>query len=256
MTRTGDRLVGKVAIVTGSGQGVGRGIALAMAHEGATIVVADVSLESGADVARAVEECGSPSQFARCDVTRAEDAASLVDGTIDRFGRIDVLVNNAVLRFRGVALVDTTEDDMLTMWACGPGATLRLMQLCFPIMRDAGGGSVVNIASRAGIDGNAMMGPYAAAKEGVRALTRVAAREWGPHHVRVNSLVPYANSPAYVEFSALRPDYVHERNALLPLQRVGDCEHDIGPAAVFLASDDSAYITGHTLMVDGGSCTF
>ncbi len=141
-------------------------------------------------------------------------------------------------------------------WLTGPRATLRFMQACYPGMKANGGGKIINIGSRAGVDGSATMGRYAAVKEAIRALTRVAAREWGQDHINVNTIAPYANSPAEVEFARTNPEYMEERHGTLPLGRVGDCEADLGRSAVLPASVDADYITGHTLMVDGGSRRF
>jgi NAD(P)-dependent dehydrogenase (short-subunit alcohol dehydrogenase family) len=119
-----------------------------------------------------------------------------------------------------------------------------------------GGGSIINLASGAGTQGLPGEGPYAAAKEGVRGLSRVAANEWGPEGIRVNVICPFANSPGMVAWSKIDPKGYEATLRQIPLRRVGDCEEDIGRAAVFLASDDSAYVTGQTLMVDGGMGVF
>jgi NAD(P)-dependent dehydrogenase (short-subunit alcohol dehydrogenase family) len=250
------RLRGKVAIVTGSAQGIGRGIALAFASEGTNVVVADINEKGGHGVVAEVYQRGAEAMFVRCDVGEKADIDATVRRATEAWSTIDILVNNAIQTWGGKLLVDVTDEEMDIGSLTGPKATLRFMQACYPVMKANGGGKIINIGSRAGIDGSATMGPYAAAKEAIRALTRVAAREWGHDHINVNTIVPYANSPAQVEFAKTNPEYMKERHGNLPLARVGDCEADIGRSAVFLASGDADYITGHTLMVDGGSCRF
>jgi NAD(P)-dependent dehydrogenase (short-subunit alcohol dehydrogenase family) len=250
------RLQGKVAIVTGGAQGVGRGIALAFASEGALVVIADINEVTGERTAAEVSERGPAATYVKCDVTERADVERTVRTTWADRSSVDILVNNAIRAWPGLPLEEVIDEHMDVLWKTGPRATLLFMQECFPIMRDGGGGKIINLGSRAGIDGAATMGPYAASKEAIRALTRVAAREWGKYGIYVNTLVPFANSPAQIEFSEHNPEYMRRRLETLALGRVGDIEADVGRAATFLAGSDSDYISGHTLMVDGGSCTF
>jgi NAD(P)-dependent dehydrogenase (short-subunit alcohol dehydrogenase family) len=138
-------------------------------------------------------------------------------------------------------------------WRSAALGTLYFMQACFAPMRDHGGGKILNIGSGSALDGDAGAASYVAAKEAVRALTRVAAREWGPHGIHVNTLCPFARTPRWEAFAEEHPGRVERQAASLPLRRApGDPELDIGRAAVFLVGDDSSYVTGQTLFVEGG----
>jgi NAD(P)-dependent dehydrogenase (short-subunit alcohol dehydrogenase family) len=243
-------LADKVAIVTGAGQGVGRGIALALAEAGCTTVVCGRTLSKCEDTAALIAERGQSALALRCDVGIRADVDACVQATLERFGRVDVLVNNAQTVRLGTVL-DITEEDMAVVYETGPVGALRFMQACFPALRESGG-AVINLASGSGVRPQPGQTPYAAAKEGMRALTRCAASEWGVHGVRVNAICPFAASPAMDGWRQAVPDEYEQALQNVYLRRIGDCERDIGPAAVFLAGDGARYITGATLMIDGG----
>ena len=243
-------LAGKVAIVTGAGQGVGRGIALALAGAGCSIVACGRTLAKCEDTAALIAQRGQTALAIRCDVGVKADVDACVDATVERFGRVDVLVNNAQTVRLG-SVLDITEDDMSVVYDTGPVGALRFMQACFPSLRESGG-CVINLASGSGLQPQPGQAPYAAAKEGMRALTRIAASEWGVHGVRVNAICPFAASPAMDAWRQAVPDEYEQALQNVYLRRIGDCEHDIGPAVVFLAGDEARYITGATLMIDGG----
>ncbi len=171
---------------------------------------------------------------------------------VDELGGVDILVNNAQQVPMG-PLVACSDDDMLVAWESGTLATFRLMKLCHPVMKERSGGSIVNLGSGAGTEGVVGLGAYAAAKEGIRGLTKVAAKEWGPDGIRVNTVCPWAAS----DYWDLLPD--RQRQAQLrhnPLRRIGDCEADVGAMVAFLASDAASYVTAQTIMVDGGNMGF
>ena len=241
----------KVAIVTGAGQGVGRGIALALAAEGAAVVVAGRTLSKCELVAHEIEQRGSRAIALRCEVTDGERVQNCVDTTLEHFGQIDVLVNNAQVVPLG-RMLDVSEEVFEQGWQSGPLATFRFMRACHPHMAGRGG-SIINLGSSAAIrpdpDG---YGAYAAVKEGIRALTRAAAWEWGPEGIRVNNILPLAKSPGYVGWESARPEEAAAFCETVPLRRVGECEEDVGRLVVFLASDAGSYITGTTIPVDGG----
>ena len=246
------RLTGKVAVVTGGGQGVGLGIARAFAREGAALVISgrtEATLRTAAD-----ELQGLGAKLALCvaDVAAAEDPARVIQSAIDAFGGLHILVNNAQSSKPGTPLEETDEATLRMTVESGLYGTFRHMQAAFPHLRAAGGGAIINLGSREGVYGGAGFAAYAATKEGIRGLSRVAAREWGRHGIRVNVICPAALSPVAVKYLAEHPAEEAMYRKEIALGRFGDPEQDIGPVAVFLASDDSRYLTGQTLNADGG----
>lgn len=244
-------LDGQVAIVTGAGQGVGRGVALAVAAEGARVVVLGRTLSKCESVVAEIEQRGGVAVADQCDIEHRDQVQRSVQRTVEHFGRIDLLVNNAQTKVY-LSLRRMTEADMETMWQSGPMASFRFMQECFPHLRETKG-CIVNMGSGSGIMPHGAMSGYAMTKEAVRVLARVGAVEWGRFGIRVNSICPLAVSPGLDEFSDAAPGAV-EADVLpsIPLGRWGDAEADVGRAVVYLASKDGSYITGTTLMVDGG----
>jgi NAD(P)-dependent dehydrogenase (short-subunit alcohol dehydrogenase family) len=244
-------LDGRVAIVTGAGQGVGRGAAIALADAGASVVVSNRTVSKVEAVVAEIAERGGRAVAVECDVTRPEHIDACIAATLDAFGAVDALVNAADDQ-RLVPFLDITEDDMLAGWRTGIMGSLRFMQGCVPHMRGRDA-SIVNVASGAGPMGAAGMGPYAASKEALRTLSRVAAVELGPEGIRVNVVCPIAWAPsfeAWAEHDRAEFDALVERT---PLRRIGDPVTDVGAAITFLVGPESRYITGTTLMVDGGS---
>jgi len=244
-------LEGKVAIVTGAGQGVGRGVSLALAGEGAPVVLMGRTLSKLEAVQQEIEERGGTAISVAGDVKSLEDIERCVNTTVDRFGRIDILVNNAQEVILGY-LLDVTDDQIEQGWLSGPIATVRFMRLCHPYLKETGG-AIVNMGSRVGIRPDPIRrGAYAAVKEALRSFTRTAAVEWAADGIRVNAILPYAMSPALEQLAAERPDEYDRTRLQVPMQRIGDPEQDIGRAVVFLVGPDSGYITGATVPVDGG----
>ena len=228
---------GHVAIVTGGAGDVGRGVCRALTGTGATVVVLDINISGAEGAARTIQ----------CDVTDPSACAAAVDGVRKDFGGVNTLVNMAQDILLGTVLLEVTGKDMVRSFESGPTATLRMMQLCHPLLKANGGGAIVNFASGAGTDGLPMHGAYAAAKEAIRGLTKVAAREWGRDNIRVNAVCPLSGNPERL------PQDVRD---LIPLGRIGDSEADIGAVVVFLAGPGGRYITGRTLQVDGGAGTW
>ena len=245
------RLAGKVALVTGAGQGVGRGTALALAREGACVALAGRTVSKCEAVAAEIDAFGGSSIALACDVTDRAQLEAAIAATAGRFGRLDALVNNAQTSVQRL-LAETTPEDVDVCWRSGPLATLHAMQAALPLLR-VRGGSIVNFGSSTAIDGNVTFGAYAMAKEAIRGLSRVAAREWGRYGIRVNVVVPNALSPAAEQFSREEPERFRKLTKTMPLGRMGDPETDIGRAVVALVSDDLAYLTGDTLMLTGGA---
>lgn len=234
----------RVAIVTGGAQGLGLGIARALTRSGYQVAVLDRDActsapSDAADLALMV------------DVANRAEVSAAVATVAHTFGRIDLVVNNAQTTRIGPILT-ATADDVDAVWRSGFTGTLHLMQAAHDHLVVTHG-SIVNVASGAGLSAPAGYGVYAATKEAIRTITRVAAVEWGPEGIRVNALCPSARTPAFDAWEAAHPEEAAQRVAQVPLRRLGDAEHDIGAAVVFLASDTATYITGSTLVIDGGA---
>jgi NAD(P)-dependent dehydrogenase (short-subunit alcohol dehydrogenase family) len=246
----------KVAIVTGAGQGIGRGIALALAREGASVAVAGRTESKLVETVNMIEAVGGRALAVRCDVSLAEDITRSVDLTIATFGGIDILINNA---YDGVLgpLLSVDDDGFMRGIVAGPLATFRFMRACHPHMKARGGGDIVNLATSAAVRWDASnYGPYAVAKQGIRALTRAAACEWGKDGIRVISIAPHARSPSLSRWIDAHPSEAREFFKTIPLGRIGDCELDIGRAVVALIGPAMRYLTGATVPLDGGQAYF
>ncbi len=248
------RLEGRVAVVTGAGQGIGRGIARRYAREGASVVIAEINADTGEQVEREIrDDLGGEATFVATDVLDHGQVQNVVDTAVDAFGRVDILVNNAYV-VGGMSRIERkSADDLLLAFRGGPLHTLWAMQAVYPHMKAQQWGRIINFVSLNGINAHMYSADYNAAKEGIRALTRTAAREWARHNILVNAIAPAAASPAYVAFAEAAPENAKEMLEQNPLGRMGDPEHDIGGVALFLATEDSDYVTGNTLLVDGGS---
>jgi 2-hydroxycyclohexanecarboxyl-CoA dehydrogenase len=246
------RLQGRVALVTGAGQGIGRGTALALAKEGASVALVGRTLSKCEAVAAEIADLGGTAVAIACDVGVREQVDAAVAATVRALGGIDILVNNAQSSVQA-KLEDTTDEDIELAWRSGALATFYAMQAALPHLKASGRGSIVNFGSSTAIEGNVAFGAYAMAKEAIRGLSRVASREWGRFGIRVNVIVPNALSPSSQDFREAHPDRFARMEARVPLGRVGDPEADIGRAVVALAADDLTYLSGQTLMLTGGS---
>jgi NAD(P)-dependent dehydrogenase (short-subunit alcohol dehydrogenase family) len=246
-----EKLKNKVAIVTGGGQGVGLGIASVLASAGASLVITGRTAATLERAAGELRESGAQVLTISSDVRKRADAFATIAQTVERFGRVDILVNNAQSSSPGIPLEDIDENTVTLTIESGLLGTLYHMQAAFPELRRRGG-SIINLGSREGVIGGLGMGIYAATKEGIRGLSRTAAREWGTHGIRVNVICPAANTPAAEKFFAEYPEKEAYYLSQIALGRFGNIRDDIGPVALFLASDDSQYVTGQTINVDGG----
>lgn len=247
-----DRLGGKVALVTGAGEGIGAAIARRFAAEGAAVLVAEIDERSGTEVVGRIREAGGAAGFVPTDVTDRDAVLAAVDATVDTFGSLDVLVNNAwgggaMVRLEHASDAQLAHGLDMAFWAASWS-----MRAAFPIMRDAGGGSIINLCSLNGVNAHPFTSPYNVGKEALRALTRTAAREWARHGIRSNALCPGAATAAYNAVAEAMPDMVAEILTQVPMGYMGDPDRDIAGVAAFLASDDARYLTGNTLFADGG----
>ncbi len=260
------RLAGKVAVVTGGGSGIGRGIVLAMAREGADVAIPDIQVLNAEKVVEEVKALGRRAMAMKTDVTSAADVNGMVERTREAFGKIDILVNNAGMAAPpGMPFTNNTEEDWDRAFAVNTKSVFLTSKAIAPYFIERKAGRIINIASIAGPLAAVTMPPYSVAKQGVITFTRIAAKELAPHRITVNAICPgvlwtdfwqklaahiAATNPA---FAGMTPRQVFEKRVadIVPMK----CEQtpeDIGAAAVFLASDEARYITGQALMVDGG----
>lgn len=244
------RLLGKVALVTGAGQGVGQGIAYALAAEGAVVAVAGRTLSKVQTTAAEIVRRGGKALAIECDVKNADSMARAVAQVVSELGGLNILVNNAQEVPLG-PLNNVSDEAFAAGWESGPLATFRLMKLAYPHLK--GGGCIVNLASPAAMRWDASgYGAYGAVKEAIRQLTRAAACEWAKDGIRTNAILPLGDSPAMAGWSKARPEEAAAFVATVPMQRVGSCEQDVGRFVATLCSDDCGYINGQSIAVDGG----
>jgi NAD(P)-dependent dehydrogenase (short-subunit alcohol dehydrogenase family) len=243
---------GKVAFVTGAANGIGRAAALAFASAGASVVVADVSVDGNQETARLVERLGGLARAVRCDVTRGEDVKAALDQTVEAFGRLDFAFNNAGSEQALTTTTDLTEQEWDRILAINLRGVFLCMKHQIPLMLKQGGGAIVNASSGAGVKGFAGQAAYAAAKHGVIGLTKAAALECAPSRVRVNAVCPgIIDTPMMQRFTRGTPEGRARVIAQEPIGRMGKPE-EIAAAVVWLCSDAAAFVVGHAMVIDGG----
>jgi len=247
-------LEGKIAIVTGASQGVGKGEALALAKEGAKVAVLARGYDGVAATARAIEDLGGEALAIACDVRSVEQVQNAVAQVVAKWGTVDILVNNAQIIHAPHAFEDWTEVEMRESWESGALGTWAFMLACFPYMKDRGG-RIINTCSATGHGnpGSRLCG-YASAKEAIRSLTRTGAREWGKYGITVNAISPMVQTETTVKVfptEEQRMAILHAGGPTLT-KRWGDAEADVGRAVVYLAGPDAEIITGCMLPVDNG----
>ena len=246
-------LEGKVAIVTGGAKGLGYGISRALASEGASVLISGRDGATAQAVAVEIErDFGTKAIGLAGDMGVKEDVLSMVQAAVDRFGGLDILVNNASLLSAGVLLEDKTDQRLRRTLEIGVWGNWWAMQAAFPHMKKRGGGSVINFSSIDAQTGAWLHSDYNINKLGIEGLTRSAAVEWGRFNIRVNAIAPTGLGQVFAQLVRDVPGFMETVVASNPLKRAGDPEKDIGPVVVFLASEMSRFVTGEMINVDGG----
>lgn len=248
-----EKLKGHVTIITGGGKGIGFGLAQAFASEGSDLVITGRT-ESRLIAAkeRLEKEFGVRVLPVVADGADEQAIRNVVSKAIETFGKINTLVNNAQVSKSGLPLVEHSREDLDLAIFSGLYAAFFYMKECFPYLKETKG-SVINFASGAGLFGKLGQSSYAAAKEGIRGMSRVAAAEWGPDGIRVNVVCPLAMTESLQEWKENYPELFEKTIQGIPLGRFADPRYDIGRVCVFLASDDASYVTGETITLQGGS---
>jgi NAD(P)-dependent dehydrogenase (short-subunit alcohol dehydrogenase family) len=244
------RLEGKVALITGAAKGQGAAEATLFAKEGASVVLADVAVDDGHKLEATLNESGASALFVKLDVTSLSDWRAAVSAAVEKFGKLDVLVNNAGI-YSTVNIEDTDPNEWDRIIDVNLKGVFLGVKACIPAMREAGGGSIVNISSIAGIVGSPRGSAYGASKGGVRQLTKAAAIQNAKDGIRVNSVHPGPVDTDMIAGNIGTPQGRANSVSRVPLGRIGTVE-DVAYAVLFLASDEASYMTGSELVIDGG----
>ena len=243
------KLEGRTAIVTGASSGVGRGLAKVLAEHGANVCVCARRVEKLEELERELTAEGAAVLPVTCDVMEPDQIKNVVARCVERFGGVDILINCAQGSMAYRPIEDIDIDYAMTAYKSGALASLLFMKECFPYLKQSGHGRIINTASAAGYDGNEGFGAYGMAKEAIRAITRTGAREWGRYGITVNVFLPIIATDFFRE---TQPEALKSLESKSPLGRIGTTEEDCAPLIVFLVSDEGAYFTGQSFMVDGG----
>ena len=247
------RLEKNVTLITGGGKGIGFGLASAFAREGSDIVITGRTESRLIEAKKKLEDqYGVEVLAVVADGADEAQIKGVIAQTITKFGKINTLINNAQASSSGLPLIEHTKKDFDLAINSGLYATFFYMREAYPYLKETCG-SVINFASGAGFFGKPGQSSYAAAKEGIRGLSRVAATEWGPDGIRVNMIAPLAMTESLREWKENYPELFERTIQGIPLGRFADPMEDIGRVAVFLASEDASYITGETISLQGGS---
>lgn len=247
------RVEGKVAVVTGAAMGIGKAAALALAREGAAVVVADINDAVGHETVKEMSAAGGKAVFQYCDVGKTDDVRAAVERAVDEYGQLDIMVNNAAVAIAG-SVVDISEDDWHRVLNTNLTSVWRGMKFAIPHMME-NGGAIVNVSSVQALLGFQGWAAYAAAKGAINSLTQQAAAEYSRHNIRINAIAPGTimtplNEKIFQE--AEDPEaLIANWNSIHPIGRFGEAD-EVGNLILFLASDESPFITGTLVRIDGG----
>jgi len=252
------QLDGRLAIVTGAGQGIGRGTALALATEGAAVVLLGRTESKLLETCEEIRRRGGQGYPVVGNAHERDDILRMVEESVKILGGVDILVNNANAYAKGLGpLLSISDENLVKSFMAGPVSTLRFMKACHPHMKARGRGDIINLVTSAMVRWDASnYGLYAAYKQAVRSLTRAAACEWAKDGIRALNVAPHALSPGLKGWTEANPEEAAEFVRTIPAGRIGDCELDIGRGIVALLSKDLAYLTGATIPLDGGQAYF
>lgn len=251
------RVLNKSVIVTGAGGGIGKGIALRLAQEGAHVLVNDINATLGKEVVAEIQAAGGKAAFFAADVTRSDDVKSLVNAAVEQFGRLDVVVNNAGWTHRNRPALEVPEDEFDKVYAVNVKSVYLATVHAVPVFRAQGGGVFINIASTAGVRPRPGLSWYNGSKGAVITTSKSLAAELGPDNIRVNCINPVFNPTTGLaaDFAGgpLTEDRLKQFRASIPLGRFSTAL-DVANAALYLASDEAAFISGVCIEVDGARC--
>ena len=241
------RFEGKVALVTGGGSGIGRASAVTFAKEGAKVVVADVDVEAGKETVQMITKNGGDAIFVRADVSKEAEVETLINKTVETYGRLDCAFNSAGIEANWAGIVECTEEDWDRVIDINLKGTWMCMKYEIPQMVKCGGDAIVNASSIAGLVGFPGITPYVASKHGVVGLTKAVALEYAKNGIRINAICPAAVQTPMFErtFSGDR------KPAAVPMGRVAAPE-EVAEVVLWLCSDGASFVTGHPMSVDGG----
>ena len=247
------KLDGKVALISGGARGQGAAEARLFVEEGAKVVLGDILDEQGQQVEAEINELGGDALYVHLDVTSEADWESAVEAAVSRYGKLDILVNNAAIVIQKAAIEDRTGDEWDRIFEVNAKGVFLGTKHAIPEMRKAGGGSIVNISSVAGIGQSTHQEPaYAASKGAVRIFSKVTASQHAADGIRCNSVYPGPIDTDMLHSSMGSPEGLENRLTRVPLRRMGTAE-EIAKGVLYLASDDSSYVTGSELVIDGGA---
>ena len=253
------RFEGRVAIVTGGGAGLGKAYVTALCKEGASVVIAEYNEESGRKLEQELLAADKKALFVKTNVANEDNIKSMVEETIKAYGRIDILINNAQATDSSnlpQLIENTTLSLVKTCWETGFLGTFFATKYVLPYMKQQGYGRIINTASGTGVKGMETFSAYGSQKEAIRGLTRVTAQEYGQFGITCNVICPGAMTDASRSWAATDPEGYAAAVAPQPIKRMGDPDTDIAPAVLFFASEESRFVTGQTIGLDGGTTRF